>query len=103
MLCACFFASEECNADNTNHIENWGRLRLSGNQLSDQDGDPIQLKGVTAFSPDYENCLKTREDLFNLREMGVNCVRIARLISGEDIISDEQVKQWMAWTQEAGL
>ena len=103
MLCACFFASEECNADNTNHIENWGRLRLSGNQLSDQDGDPIQLKGVTAFSPDYENCLKTREDLFNLREMGVNCVRIARLISGEDIISDEQVKQWMEWTYEAGL
>lgn len=100
LVCACFHVQ----ADNeVNYIEQFGRPKLVGNQLSDENGDPIQLKGVTAFSPDYENCLKTREDLFNLREMGVNCVRIARLISGEDIISDEQVKQWMAWTQEAGL
>ena len=100
LICVCFRAQ----ADNeVNYIEQHGRLELLGNQLSSANGDPIQLKGFTAFSPDYDNCLKSKEDLVNLREMGVSCVRIARQISGGNIISDEQVKQWMEWTYEAGL
>lgn len=85
------------------HVKNWGRLNIVWSQLSDENGKPIQLKGFTAFSPGYENCLNTKEDLDNLRETGVNCVRIARHISGEGKISDEQIKQWMEWTYEAGL
>ena len=123
-ITACFQAHAGNDANNTNYIQEWGRLQLNpyevdlgqhqrtswggepdymSKQLCDQEGFPIQLKGFSAFGQDHGNCLKSKEDLVNLREMGVNCIRIARLISGEGKISDEQVKQWMAWTNETGL
>ena len=100
LICACL----HIHADNkVNYIEQFGRLQLVGNQLTDENGDTIQLRGFNAFSPDYENCMKSKEDLDDLRGMRMNCIRVVRQISGEDIISDEQVKQWMEWTNEAGL
>ena len=34
--------------------KDWGKLKLVGNQLSDKDGNPVQLKGWSTFSLHYK-------------------------------------------------
>ena len=60
----------------------WGKLKLVGNQLSDQKGDPVQLKGWSTFSLHYgevQGCLgKGQWEL--MKQYGANIVRLAMYI-----------------------
>ena len=46
-----------------NYIQEWGRLKLVGNQLSSEKGEAIQLKGWSSFGNFTENCLTSTADL----------------------------------------
>ena len=81
-LCGAMAANAELsNTDfaSNNYTQEWGRLKLVGNQLSSQSGQPIQLKGWSTFSINYDevvNCL--RQDGFNaMKTWGANIVRLA--------------------------
>ena len=55
----------------------WGKLKLVGNQLSDQKGDPVQLKGWSTYSLNYKGSC-TGEGQWNLmQQYGANVVRLA--------------------------
>ena len=60
----------------------WGKLKLVGNQLSDQKGDPVQLKGWSTFSLHYgevQGCLgESQWEL--MKQYGANIVRLAMYI-----------------------
>ena len=81
-LCSTMAANAELSQTdlyNNNYTQEWGRLKLVGNQLSSESGKPIQLKGWSTFSINYDevvNCLK--QDGFNAMKMwGANIVRLA--------------------------
>ena len=64
LLMAAFSWLQASAADaSTNYIEQWGRLKLVGIQLSSEKGEAIQLKGWSSFGFYGENCVRTANDL----------------------------------------
>ncbi|MCQ2188382.1 MAG: cellulase family glycosylhydrolase, partial [Paludibacteraceae bacterium] len=66
-----------------NYVSKWGQLKLVGNQLSSETGDPIQLKGWSTFSLHYgevQGCLG--EDNWKLmHQYGANVVRLSMYVN----------------------
>lgn len=59
----------------------WGKLKLVGNQLSDQNGNPVQLKGWSTFSLHYKGvCEPTKGQLELMKQYGANIVRLAMYV-----------------------
>ena len=58
----------------------WGKLRLVENQLSDKNGDPVQLKGWSTFSLHYKGHCKGEGDWNLMKQYGANIVRLAMYI-----------------------
>lgn len=81
-LCSTVAANAALSTTNfagNDYVGEWGRLKLVGNQLSSESGQPVQLKGWSTFSINYgevKPCLS--EDAFKaMKEWGANIVRIA--------------------------
>jgi len=69
-------ANAESPYQGKNYLD-WGKLKLVGNQLSDKDGNPVQLKGWSTFSLHYKGSC-TGEGQWNLmQQYGANVVRLA--------------------------
>lgn len=104
LLMAAFAWLQASAADaSTNYIQQWGRLKLVGIQLSSEKGEPIQLKGWSSFGFYNENCLQSANDLESMKGAGANCVRIARYLSNFGSIDDNGIKNWMKWTNDKGM
>ena len=58
----------------------WGKLTLVENQLSDKNGDPVQLKGWSTFSLHYKGHCKGEGDWNLMKQYGANIVRLAMYI-----------------------
>ncbi len=58
----------------------WGKLKLVGNQLSDKDGNPVQLKGWSTFSLHYKGYCASEGDWKLMQKYGANIVRLAMYI-----------------------
>ena len=71
--------------DDTNYIEEWGQLKLVGNQLSSSSGEAVQLKGWSTsslHSEGVQGCLgKSQFEL--MKSYGANIVRLAMHIDDE--------------------
>jgi endoglucanase len=59
-----------------NYIQEWGRLKLVGNQLCNKNGEAIQLKGWSAFGNFDKNCTRNGGDLDQMKVWGANVVRL---------------------------
>ena len=58
----------------------WGKLKLVGNQLSDKDGNPVQLKGWSTFSLHYKGYCGGEGQWKLMKDYGANIVRLAMYI-----------------------
>ncbi len=58
----------------------WGKLKLVGNQLSDQNGNPVQLKGWSTFSLHYKGYCGGEGQWKMMKDYGANIVRLAMYI-----------------------
>ena len=58
----------------------WGKLTLVGNQLSDKDGNPVQLKGWSTFSLHHKGHCKGEGQWNLMKQYGANIVRLAMYI-----------------------
>ncbi len=58
----------------------WGKLKLVGNQLSDKDGNPVQLKGWSTFSLHYKGYCGGEGQWKLMKNYGANIVRLAMYI-----------------------
>ena len=58
----------------------WGKLTLVGNQLSDKNGDPVQLKGWSTFSLHYKGYCAGEGQWKMMKDYGANIVRLAMYI-----------------------
>ena len=74
-----------CPGSDRKDYSDWGKLKLVENQLSDKNGNPVQLKGWSTYSInpyDVEECLG--ENQWELmKKYGANIVRLV-LYAGED-------------------
>ena len=83
-LLACILSANaglsKTDYSSNNYINEWGRLKLVGNQLSSQNGDTIQMRGVSTFSLNYNEVLPclTKEGFSALKKWGCNVVRLAQ-------------------------
>ncbi|MEE0995935.1 MAG: cellulase family glycosylhydrolase [Paludibacteraceae bacterium] len=91
------------------YVEEWGKLKLVGKQLSAEDGTPVQLKGWSTFGTEFPQvtaCINI--DAFRaMKSWGANIVRIAlypHCENGEyNSGMDAKIKGWMDETAEVGI
>lgn len=97
MLCMQTFAATP--------VEQWGRLKLVGNQLSSEKGEPIQLRGWSTHGKNWHSgCFDDKTDFELMKSKGANLARIAMYLDGQGGNEDiEWVKQCIQWTNELGM
>ena len=84
VLFACFAANAADDYSKTNYIEKYGTLKLNGLQLSDQNGNAIQLKGWSTFGlnyPEASGCMSLTA-VKQMKAWGANIVRLAMYATG---------------------
>lgn len=94
---------------NNDYIGEWGRLKLVGNQLCSNSGEPIQLKGWSTFSINYNevvNCL-TKESFKAMKAWGANFVRLACFAQNSKgkyyADQDNDIQKYMKWATELNM
>ena len=100
MLCMQTFAA--------NPVDQWGKLKLVGNQLSSEKGEPIQLRGWSTHGKasgwGLYGCFDDKSDFELMKSKGANLARIAMYVDGKGGNEDiEWVKQCIQWTNELGM
>ena len=111
-LCSTIAANatlSETDFLNNNYTQEWGRLKLVGNQLSSESGKPIQLKGWSTFSINYDevvNCL-TQSGFTAMKAWGANIVRLACYAEnskgtyGE--YQDNAIRRYIKWANDLNM
>lgn len=95
MLCMQTFAATP--------VEQWGKLKLVGNQLSSQDGKPVQLRGWSTHGSWFKGCYDDRSDFEKMKNEGANMARIAMYVTEGDGVDKQWVKNCIDYTAELGL
>lgn len=82
LVCACWQVNA-ADYSNANYIEQWGDLKLVGNQLCDQNGNAIQLKGWSTFGLQWTTQCYGENAWQAMKEFGANVVRFAMYVDDE--------------------
>ena len=92
------------NPENNHYVNEYGKLKLVGNQLCSENGQPVQLRGWSTHGKNWQGSnFDDKNDFLGMKKLGANVARIAMyLISGgsEDL---NWVKQCIQWTNELGM
>ena len=122
MICAAMCVWRPCEAKTPqagaalkfNYPENspvarYGGLQVKGLQLSDKDGNPVQLAGMSSMGFQWcANCY-TRESIENLvKEWNINVFRVANYVEEGGYNSDPEkmralITQVIDWCGELGI
>lgn len=78
-----FAGFDYSNPSNNDYIGAWGRLKLVGNQLCSESGEPIQLRGWSTFgySGEFGKAFDDQSDFDKMKSYGANFARIAQYIN----------------------
>ena len=71
------------NPSDNDYIGEWGRLKLVGNQLCSEKGEPIQLRGWSTYgySSEFGKAFDDQSDFDKMKSYGANFARIAQYIN----------------------
>ncbi len=105
MLCMQSFALDYSNPGSNNYISEWGKLKLVGNQLSSESGQPVQLRGWSTHGKNWQGgCFDEKSDFELMKSNGANLARIAMYVAGDGGSEDGNwMKQCIDWTAELGM
>lgn len=106
MLCMQSFAFDYSNNPGSNdYFGEWGKLKLVGKQLSDKNGNPVQLRGWSTFGNwnDFFHAFDDKSDFQKMKDNGANFARIACYITEANGIDITWVKHCMDWTKELNM
>lgn len=95
MLCMQTFAATP--------VEQWGKLKLVGNQLSSEKGEPIQLRGWSTHGSWFMGCYDDRSDFEKMKNEGANMARIAMYINEGSGVNIQWVKNCVDYTASLGM
>ncbi|MCQ2234226.1 MAG: cellulase family glycosylhydrolase [Paludibacteraceae bacterium] len=102
-------ALSETDFASNDYVKEWGRLKLVGNQLSSESGQPIQLKGWSLFSINYPDGTACQDlDGFKaMKSWGANIVRIAIYVrnsnGGYNESQDGTIKKLIGYCKDLGM
>ncbi|MCQ2191717.1 MAG: cellulase family glycosylhydrolase [Paludibacteraceae bacterium] len=94
---------------NNDYVGEWGRLKLVGNQLCAENGDTIQLRGVSTFSVQYHEVLPclTLDGFKALKKWGCSVVRLSQYPVSEvgryDSISLKRILQLIDYCADLNM
>ncbi len=76
-----------------------GKLSVSGNQLVNQCGNPIQLRGMSTHGPQwFENCYTTSSMDALVNDWGIDVYRIAMYVEEGGYVNNPDY--WKAWIDQ---
>lgn len=97
-------AMDYSNPSNNNYVSEWGHLKLVGNQLSSESGQPVQLRGWSTHGKQWQgSCFDDKTDFELMKSKGANLARIANYVNeggGSDV---SWVEDCIKWTNELGM
>lgn len=98
-------AIDYSNPGNNNYINEWGRLKLVGNQLCSASGEPIQLRGWSTFGYDYTfgGLYDDQTDFHKMKTYGANFARIAHYVNEFGGYNIDWVKNCIDYTAAEGM
>ena len=91
------------NPSGNNYINEWGRLKLVGNQLCSESGNPIQLRGWSTHGSWFKYCYDDKGDFEKMKNQGANMARIAQYVTEGDGVDKNWVKNCIDYTAELGM
>ncbi len=104
MLCMQSFALDYSNPGSNNYVSEWGKLKLVGNQLSSESGQPVQLRGWSTHGKQWwGQCFDDKDDFKNMKDRGANMARIAMYIGEGGGVDLNWIKDCIKWTNELGM
>lgn len=104
MLCMQSFALDySSNPVSNNYVQQWGKLKLVGNQLSSESGEPIQLRGWSTHGSWFKGCYDDQKDFENMKKEGANMARIAMYINEGSGVDKNWVKNCIDYTAALGM
>ena len=86
-----------------NYVQEWGKLKLVGNQLCSESGKPIQLRGWSTHGSWYKSCYDDNQDFELMKSYGANVARIAMYVNQGDGVNEEWVKSCIDYTAQCGM
>ncbi len=104
MLCMQSFAFDySSNPGSNKYVDEWGKLKLVGNQLSNEKGEPIQLRGWSTHGSWFKHCFDEKSDFQKMKDQGANLARIAMYITEGEGVNKAWVKDCIDWTAELNM
>lgn len=111
MLCLQSFALDYSNPGSNNYTNEWGKLKLVGNQLSSESGKPVQLRGWSTHGDWFRRCFQEKNDFKKMKEEGANFARIASYINEGERggssygahVDMDWIKNCVDWTAELNM
>ncbi|MCQ2189027.1 MAG: cellulase family glycosylhydrolase [Paludibacteraceae bacterium] len=104
MFCMQSFALDySSNPVSNNYVQQWGKLKLVGNQLSSESGEPIQLRGWSTHGSWFKGCYDDQKDFENMKKEGANMARIAMYINEGSGVDKNWVKNCIDYTAALGM
>ncbi len=97
-------AMDYSNPANNDYVREWGKLKLVGNQLSSESGEPIQLRGWSTHGKNWQGgCFDDRGDFEMMKQKGANLARIAMYLKEGGYEDINWMKQCIEWTNSLGM
>lgn len=99
MLCMQSFAFDYSNnPGQNNYVDAWGKLKLVGNQLCSEAGEPIQLRGWSTHGSWFKSCYDDKDDFEKMKKEGANLARIAMYVNEGSGVDKNWVKDCIDYT-----
>lgn len=91
--------------DYSGAVKEWGRLKLVGNQLCSESGQPIQLRGWSTFGydGDFGKLYDDQGDFAKMKSYGANFARIAHYVNEFGGYNINWVKNCIDYTAAEGM
>ena len=97
-------AMDYSNPANNDYVREWGKLKLVGNQLSSESGEPIQLRGWSTHGKNWQGgCFDDKGDFELMKQKGANLARIAMYLKEGGYEDINWMKQCIEWTNSLGM
>ena len=97
-------ALDYSNPMGNNYVQEWGKLKLVGNQLSSENGEPIQLRGWSTHGKNWQGgCFDDKGDFELMKQKGANLARIAMYLKEGGYEDINWMKQCIEWTNSLGM
>lgn len=107
LLCTQMFAfnySSESDCMSNDYVGAWGKLKLVGNQLSSESGEPVQLRGWSTHGRQWNgNRYESKDFLTEQKKNGANIARIAMYVEEGGWKDEDWIKKCIDWTAELNM